>query len=154
MGSWTGVKSNSKKAMKRKHSTCTSLLHASSTKVTTPSPEEAAAMGARDWPQQIKKGSWIEEIPTDEVKVRYILDGEGILDIANASDDMIESKRSTLRPGTLIEATGPLKLKWKVTGEGGNDEMIILTPGYEQKGLLLVVAGIFLILCVSLVAFS
>ena len=129
----------------------TSTLLMAGAVVTTPSPDEAAQMGARDWPQQIKKGTWTEEIPDGDAKIRYVLEGEGTL-VSTVIDSRASSSR--IGPGTLIEATGPVKLEWTVKDKAGNNEIIILTPGYEQQGLLFAVAGVFLALCGSLVIFS
>jgi len=58
--------------------------------------------------------------------VRYILQGSGTLDV-----DGGRSSRK-FNTGMLVEAEGPVKLDWN-KDEGEN--VIILTPGFEQGGL-------------------
>jgi hypothetical protein len=109
--------------------------------IQTPSSEEAASMGIREWPQQVKsKGtSWSEEVNTDTNVVRYILDGTGTLEICSVVDPrkVEEDAKPTRRecttivePGTLIQVQGPATLRWMAL-----DEMIVLTPGFEEGGL-------------------
>lgn len=107
--------------------------------VTNPTPENAAEMGIRDWPQQLKTGSWEETIKENETVVRYVLDGTGTLCIRNNGSE----KKQNVGPGTLIEATGECGLIWEVKN---NEEMIILTPTYEEGGTFLAVV-VCLIIC-------
>ena len=44
-------------------------------------------------------------------------------------------------------------MEWAVSG-GGDGEMIILTPGYEEAGLLVGVAATLVVLCAALVVAS
>lgn len=133
-------------------------LHESSIDVTAPTPDEAAALGARDWPQQFKKAGWSEHISDEQVAIRYILSGTGsvsasLLDKAGRKTTSTTNKK--IGPGTLIEITGPAQVDWTVDsgGKGGEEgEMIVLTPGYEETGLLLGVAAAFVVLCGVLVA--
>jgi len=152
--SWTkaGLLDSNNKLNRKSLSSPSIALYLAGAQVSTPSPEEAAEMGARDWPQQIKKGTWVEEITQGDVKTRYVLEGAGTLVASTDNDGGASTSR--VGPGTLVEATGPVKLEWEVKGKAVNNEMIILTPGYEQQGLLLAVAGLFLVLCGSLVVFS
>jgi len=123
-------------------------LHADMT-ITTPTPDEAADMGARDWPQQTRSApGWSESVPDDAVVTRYILSGRGTVS-STAGDGRGGSPRRNIGPGTLVEITGPADVDWTV--EAG-EEMIVLTPGYEEAGLLLGVAGAFVVLCGVLVA--
>ena len=103
--------------------------------IQTPSSEEAASMGIREWPQQVKsKGmSRSEEVNTDTNVVRYILDGRGTLEICKVEEDAKPTRRectTIVEPGTLIQVQGPATLHWTVL-----DEMIVLTPGFEEGGL-------------------
>jgi hypothetical protein len=117
--------------------------------IQTPSSEEAASMGIREWPQQVKsKGmSWSEEVNTDTNVVRYILDGRGTLEIcsvvvvprkveedssvsANAAKPTHREVTTIVEPGTLIQVHGPATLQWTAL-----EEMIVLTPGFEEGGL-------------------
>ena len=119
-------------------------LDAANMDITTPTPDEAAEMGARDWPQQFKKSDWSETVPDDKTVTRYILSGQGTV---SSTDANIQKRR--IGPGTLLEITGPANVEWSVND---GDEMIVLTPGYEEAGLLLGVAGAFVVLCGVLVA--
>lgn len=101
-------------------------------------------MGARDWPQQFKNSGWSEIVPEEKVVTRYILSGQGAV---SSSDANVQNRR--IGPGTLVEITGPASVEWSVND---GDEMIVLTPGYEQTGLLLGVGGAFVVLCGVLVA--
>ena len=123
--------------------------------ITTPTPDEAADMGARDWPQQAKNApGWSESVPDDAVVTRYILSGRGTVSTTSSGDrsgktNKSSSPRRKIGPGSLVEITGPANVDWTV--EAG-EEMIVLTPGYEEAGLLLGVAGAFVVLCGVLVA--
>jgi hypothetical protein len=114
--------------------------------VTTPSPDAAADMGIRDWPQQLKKGSWTDASGPGQMLVRYVLDGTGTVEIVTIHDSI--TKLSTVGPGTLIEVTGEAKLSW----EASSSEMILLTPGFEEGGKLLGVAALMVIVCGALIA--
>lgn len=110
-------------------------------------------MGVREWPQQVKKGTWTETLSSnDSLLVRYVLEGQGSVDIVVASssgDDTDDDGSATttttttttttraVQPGTLLQVTGPATLQWQAT----TADMIVLTPGYEQGGLLLAVGG-------------
>ena len=118
------------------------MLRMADISITNPSPDDAANMGIRDWPQQVKKGYWEERCTEGEPPlVRYVLDGTGTLDISTSSYDTNNLKKTSqvLSPGTLIEISNveegeSVTLFWKVdTSEG--DDMIILTPGFEQGGI-------------------
>ena len=127
-------------------------LHADIT-ISTPTPDEAAEMGARDWPQQAKGApGWSESVPDDAVVTRYILSGRGTVSYSSSGDGSGKTRGSPRRkigPGSLVEITGPTDVDWTV--EAG-EEMLVLTPGYEEAGLLLGVAGAFVVLCGVLVA--
>jgi uncharacterized cupin superfamily protein len=118
------------------------LAPTSNVDISSPSPDQAAEMGVRDWPQQLKKGTWSEQVPEGQTLIRYILDGTGTL-VVN------RGKRATVGPGTLIEINGDASIEWEAS-----DEMIILTPGFEEGGKLLIVAVAFVVLCASLIATS
>ena len=110
-----------------------------------PSQAECEALGMREWPQLVKKkGLSIETAAPDTELVRYILEGEGSLMVVKEDDfdddsstSSSNTKRSTVQRGTLIRVTGPVTLKWDVA----STDMVVLTPSYEQGGLLLGVAG-------------
>ena len=119
-------------------------LDAANMDISTPTPDEAAEMGARDWPQQFKNSDWSETVPEDKIVMRYILSGQGTVSSADAN---VQNKR--IGPGTLVEITGPANVDWSVDA---GVEMIVLTPGYEEAGLLFGVAGAFVVLCGVLVA--
>ena len=112
-----------------------------SVQVTAPSPDEAAEMGIRDWPQQLKKGVWDEIVAEDRTVIRYVLDGTGSVEIIAGESEATQTAK--VGPGTLVEVTGKASLSWKID----TNEMIILTPGFEEGGTLLAVAvaviGIF-----------
>ena len=113
--------------------------------VTTPSPDAAADIGIRDWPQQLKTGSWIDASRPGQT-VRYVLDGTGTVEIVTNNDST--AKSYAVGPGTLIEVTGEAKLSW----EASSSEMILLTPGFEEGGKLLGVAALMVIVCGALIA--
>lgn len=113
-------------------------------------------MGIREWPQQLKQGTWQERTSTTSSNslIRYVLDGSGSLEIVNLDDNggiIMSSETTQVGPGTLVEVTGDnLSLTWTA-----KDEMIVLTPGFEQTGLLAGVAlGTIVILGGLLVSFG
>lgn len=112
--------------------------------ISNPSPDNAAEMGIREWPQQTRSGSWQETVQQDATVVRYILEGTGTLCIKTLERE----KQNKIGPGTLIEASGQCDLIWDVKE---NQEMIVLTPGYEEGGKLAVVAIGLIALCIALV---
>lgn len=154
--------------------------------VTTPTPDQAVGMGARDWreiilfftpllncfnlvliidvpfrlslsylAQQVRTGSWFETLSKGETVTRYILEGEGFVTVTAMAVD----KKKKVGPGTLVEAKGPVELRWKVFDAGndggkGKGEMIVLTPGYEEGASLAIVAVAFVVLCAVLVSFG
>lgn len=112
-------------------------------KLSTPSPERAAEIGIREWPQQVKSGSWSEEVSDGQNLIRYVLDGTGDVEIKEKDG---KSKVSSVGPGSLLEVSDEAKLIWKVN----SGDMIVLTPGYEQAGLFLGVAlGLILLIVVG-----
>mmetsp|Transcript_13442 Transcript_13442/g.22265 ORF Transcript_13442/g.22265 Transcript_13442/m.22265 type:complete len:162 (+) Transcript_13442:54-539(+) len=113
----------------------------STVKISTPSPEDAADMGIREWPQQKKSiGGWSESVGDGETLVRYVLDGTGSVTIVD--DD--NAQTSAVQSGSLVEVTGIAKVEWAV-----DDSMIILTPGYEEGGLFVGAAAILLLVTVG-----
>jgi hypothetical protein len=110
--------------------------------ISTPSPEDAADMGVREWPQQVRNKSWSESVGEDQSVVRYILSGTGSVKIV---DDEGTEQTKQVRPGSLVEVAGQADLDWIV-----NEDMTVLTPGYEQVGLLLGVALALIILSLVL----
>jgi len=122
--------------------------------ITFPTPEEAASMGIRDWPQQFHGKDWDESIPEGQIATRYVLSGKGRVTIDYYDDDNVNRKRANQRvyPGTLIEVDGEAKLFWEV--DNAKDGIIVLTPSYEEGGKLLLVAGAMVIFCAGLIAGS
>ena len=115
--------------------------------LTTPSQGEAESLGIREWPQQAKsKGTFEESCKEGQTLVRYILDGQGSVEVADSD----ESKQISVAPGSLVEVKGEATLSWSVT----SNEMIILTPGFEQVGLFAGVAVAMVVLLGALVATS
>lgn len=117
------------------------FLTPAATKVSTPSPDEAAAIGIREWPQQTKSGTWQER---GRNLIRYVLDGEGFL----SYDD----KRTKVGPGTLVEVDNEDEEESELIWECTTPSMIILTPGYEEGGKLLAVGLALAVLSIALVA--
>jgi hypothetical protein len=122
-----------------------SVLRMADISVTTPSSDAAAERGIREWSQQLKKGSWEETSSEGQTLIRYVLDGNGVLEIDSAESSR---KRTTnLTPGTLVEVSGDASLSWSAEGE-----MIILTPGFEEGGKLLGVAAAAIVIFGALLA--
>ena len=120
--------------------------------ITFPTPDEAASLGVRDWPQTYHKSSWNEIVSEGNTATRYVLDGKGRVDVNYYDDNGREASRmDRIYPGTLVEVDGEARLSWKVDG---NDGMIILTPGFEQGGKLALVAAFFVVFCAGLLTGS
>lgn len=123
--------------------------------VETPTQEEAEALGIREWPQQARPQGAFQEISTssDTTTSRYVLDGLGQLTVVSTTKTSPDSNKRIvvpLRPGTLVEVTGDAEMTWDVTSE----EMIILTPEYEQIGVFLGVLAGLIVLVGILVSLS
>ena len=124
------------------------VMVAASVSTSIPSQAECEDLGIREWPSQVKQGSWTETADADQTLTRYVLEGEGTLAVADNED---ASKQSyTLTPGILVTVTGPAALSWQV--KSTTSDMILLTPSYEEGGLLLAVAGFLLLLLGALFA--
>lgn len=123
-----------------------SYLQSTSNKisVTFPPPDEAADMGIRDWPAQVKNGQWQESVK--EGTMRYVLDGSGEVESSENGVSLIK-----VEPGTLINVAEDCTLSWKCSGD---DSMTILTPTYEDGSALAAVAGILLATIIFLVTNS
>eukprot|EP00578_Thalassiosira_sp_NH16_P009372 CAMPEP_0181122726 /NCGR_PEP_ID=MMETSP1071-20121207/25478_1 /TAXON_ID=35127 /ORGANISM="Thalassiosira sp., Strain NH16" /LENGTH=143 /DNA_ID=CAMNT_0023207737 /DNA_START=161 /DNA_END=593 /DNA_ORIENTATION=- len=122
----------------------------SAVEITFPTPEAAASMGIRDWPQQFRSSSWTDSVEEGGIATRYILEGRGRVTV-DYYDDAGELRRVNNRrvyPGTLVEVDGEANLLWEVDDE--NEGMIVLTPGYEEGGKLVVVGGFLLMFCAGL----
>ena len=118
-------------------------LYASSSSFTNPTQEQSVELGIREWPQQTKtQSNWEEEVKDGETSIRYILQGSGDLTIDG-------EKPKNFSTGMLIEINGPASLSWT---KKGKDDVIILTPGYEQGGLLAGAALTLITLCGVLIA--
>ena len=120
-----------------------SFEHADLIRFTTPSPSEAESLGIREWPQQARsKGSFEEGVQEGQTLVRYVLDGEANVIVVKTKNTPKE-ERSSMRPGSLLEVRGEAKLRWQVESE----EVILLTPGFEQIGLFAgVVIGLVMVM--------
>lgn len=118
--------------------------------ITFPSPDEAASMGIRDWPQQFYSKSWSETIAEGAIATRYILEGKGrvTIDYYNDSGEMQRINNQRVYPGTLVEVDGEANLYWEVDDE--KDGIIVLTPSYEEGTKLLLVGGFFIVFCAGL----
>ena len=70
-------------------------------------------------------------------------------------DDNVARQRKNQRvyPGTLIEVDGEANLFWEVD-DNGKEGIIVLTPSYEEGGILLLVAGALVVFCAGLIAGS
>lgn len=112
---------------------------------TTPSQAEAEALGIREWPQQARsKGSFEEVTQEGQTLIRYVLDGEANVIVVKKNSQNKENKESFLmRPGCLLEVRGEAILSWQIESE----EVILLTPGFEQVGLFAgVVIGLIMVM--------
>ena len=115
----------------------------------TPSQAECEALGVREWPQQIKKGAWTEEVAPDAELVRYVLEGQGTLVVTDDdTTDPKQQQQQSLQPGTMVTVTGPATLEWQASTK----DMILLTPSYEQGGLLVAVGAGLVVLMAALIA--
>lgn len=120
-----------------------------------PTYDEATALGARDWPQQVKMGSWTERFDSPgQVAARYILEGAGMVVVTLFENDGFTPKTELpeeyrVVPGCLVEAMGPCQLEWQTDD---NKEMVVLTPGYEQGSLLAAVGALFIVICGALIS--
>lgn len=118
--------------------------------ITFPTPDDAASMGIRDWPQQFHSSTWTDTVSEGSIATRYVLDGKGRLTIDYYDDngEMQRIKNQRVYPGTLVEVDGEANLLWEVDDE--KEGMVILTPGYEEGGKLLLVGGILALFCAGL----
>ena len=116
----------------------TSSLSASSTnnnnnvvEITFPTPDEAASMGIRDWPQQFHNKEWTEMISEGQIATRYVLSGKGRVTIDYYDNENVNIRQRTnqrVYPGTLIEVDGEANLFWEV--DDMKEGMIVLTPSF------------------------
>jgi hypothetical protein len=127
-----------------------SVLRMADISVTTPSSDAAAEMGIPEWSQQLKEGSWEETSSEGQTLIRYVLDGNGVLEIDTAESS---PKRTTnLTPGTLVEVSGDASLSWSAEGEMIILTEIILTPGFEEGNKSLGVAAAAILIFGALLA--
>jgi hypothetical protein len=119
------------------------LLHATP-KYTMPSQEESVELGIREWPLQTKTSSWTDEAKEGQTLIRYILQGSGSVTVNG-------KKSKKFMTGMLMEVEGPVNLKWEKDDE---EDCIILTPGYENGGLLVGALVGFVAMVGALVALS
>ena len=110
----------------------------SAVEITFSTPEAAASMGIRDWPQQFRSSSWTDSVEEGGIATRYILEGRGRVTV-DYYDDAGELGRVNNRrvyPGTLVEVDGEANLLWEVDD--------------ENEGKLVVVGGFLLMFCAGL----
>jgi len=116
--------------------------------ISTPSQSKCETLGIREWPQQRKKGSWTEYSSDEDFSlVRYVLEGTGMLNIItnnNNQKDTTTKKEIIIKPGTLIEIDGKAELKWIC--DDNCQEMIVLTPTFEEGNIFVGVIGGIIIL--------
>ena len=119
--------------------------------ITFPSQDDAVAMGIRDWPQQFHSKSWSESVAEGLLVSRYVLNGTGriTVDYYDENDDRQRISGQRVYAGTLVEVDGEANIFWEV--EDPDEGMIILTPGYEEGGKLLLVGGALAVFCAGLV---
>jgi len=145
------------------HSTTTTQLRASTTpspssvdsavEVKYPNQDEAVALGAREWPPQVRSGKWTDRLEVGAIAARYVLDGRGTIDVTlfdakTGLPKTSEPTRHNLVPGSLVEAMGPATIEWTST----TPEMIVLSPKFEQAGLLAGVATAIVLLFAALLS--
>lgn len=118
--------------------------------ITFPTPDEAAGMGIRDWPQQFHSSTWTDTVQEGSIATRYVLDGRGRLtiDYYDNEGEKRRIKNQRMYPGTLVEVDGEASLLWEVDDQ--KEGMILLTPGYEEGGKLALVGGALLVFCAGL----
>ena len=118
--------------------------------ITFPTPDAAADMGIRDWPQQFHAATWTDTVPEGGIATRYVLDGKGRLtiDYYDNAGERRRIKNQRVYPGTLVEVDGEADLLWEVDNE--KEGMIVFTPGYEEGGKLALVGGVLLVFCAGL----
>jgi len=118
--------------------------------ISTPSQTKCESLGIREWPQQSKKGSWTEYSSDEDISlVRYVLEGTGMLNIITNNNDISQIDTTTkkeiiIKPGTLVEIDGKAELKW--TCDDNCQEMIVLTPSFEEGNIFVGVIGGIIIL--------
>lgn len=100
------------------------ILHATP-KYTMPSQEESVDLGIREWPQQTKSSSWDEEAKEGQTLVRYVLQGSGSVTVNGQA-------AKKFMTGMLMEVDGPASLQWN---KDDGEDVILLTPGFENGGL-------------------
>ena len=121
-----------------------SILHAT-TKYTMPSQQESVELGIREWPQQTKSSpSWTEQASDGQTLTRYILQGSGSVSVN-------EESPKKFNVGMLMEVEGPASLEWQ---KDDGDDVIILTPGFENGGLFVGALAGFVLMVGALVALS
>ena len=82
-----------------------------------------------------------ETVDEDQIFVRYVLDGTGAVNVVVQNGKRRQDCGQTWLSGGSV--TGQATLEWQ-----GMEDMIILTPGYEQPGMLIGAAALLLIVTV------
>ena len=122
--------------------------------ITFPTPDDAVAMGIRDWPQKFHSKPWSESVSGGQTLTRYVLDGRGrvTIDYMDSYSGNVKRRKERVYPGTLVEVDGEAVLFWELDNE--KEGMIILTPNFEEGGKFLLIAGLLLVFCAGLLAGS
>ena len=131
-----------------------SKLFESMMEVKMPSENEAVSLGIREWPQQLKKGAWSEKVDDGKMSCVYVLDGSAsvsvtLLNEAGEPKTDLPSEH-VIVPGSLLETMGPAQLEFEAT----DDEILILTPDYQQGTLLAAAGALFIVVCGALITGS
>mgnify|MGYP000426030873 CR=1 FL=1 len=74
--------------------------------------------------------------------------GRVTIDYYDDDDKPQRIKNQRVYPGTLVEVDGEANLTWEVDDK--DKGIIVLTPGYEEGGKLLIVGGAFLVFIAGL----
>ena len=112
--------------------------------LSSPSQAECEVLGIRDWPSQARSTAYEESCA--EGAMRYVLEGSGAV---TCGEDVMT--RTPVGPNSLVRVTSDDTLQWSL--DDGTDKLVVLTPEYQGPPLA-IVAGIFAVLCVGLIAVS
>ena len=125
-------------------------------KFSYPTQDESVELGIREWPQQIKtERIWSEHVKEGKQLVRYILQGSGKVTVLvdrtkEGNDGGLVNEFNT---GVMVEVDGPAELVW-IKSDTDDDDIIILTPTYEQSGLFIGAIAGFVVLCGGLIGLT
>ena len=136
--------------------TTSNKLALQAAKFSYPTQDESVELGIREWPQQIKtERIWSEHVKEGKQLVRYILQGSGKVTVLvdrtkEGNDGGLVNEFNT---GVLVEVDGPAELVW-IKSDTDDDDIIILTPTYEQSGLFIGAIAGFVVLCGGLIGLT